>query len=352
MSTHTIRLAAVQASSVFLDRAGSVEKAIRLIREAGERGVSVLGFPEGFIPEHPLWYHYYAASSARAYSFAKRLSENAIEVPGPEIRAIADAAREAGVFVVMGCCERIPRRPGTLYNTLVFIDEHGRIVGRHRKLVPTLGEQLVHTPADTLGLEVHPSAGGAMVSGLMCGENSNPLATFTLNAEGTNVHVASWPTHFDVFRDMRETIHMVSRSLAYQLKAFVINAIGTVSDEMLAELPVDDEQREWLAAQSGGATIVGPRGQVVAGPMEPGEGLLVAEVDVDDVIVPKFVHDFGGRHYNRFDLLRVELGSGEPEPFRRARVATRERPAELDRGYDLGELQPFGDLAIEPGAVD
>lgn len=169
-----VRLAAVQASSVFLDKDATVEKAIGIIREAGEKGVSILGFPEGFIPEMPLWYFYHPATSGKAFGFTKRLAENAITVPGPEILSIADAAKEANVFVVIGVCERLADRPGVLYNTQVFIDEHGHIVGRRRKLMPTVGEILVHTPANSLDLAAYPAADGARVSGLLCGENSNP----------------------------------------------------------------------------------------------------------------------------------------------------------------------------------
>lgn len=110
----------------------------------------------------------------------------------------------------------------------------------------------------------------------------------------------------------------VSRSLAYEMKPFVINAVGSVSQDMLDQLPVDDDQRSWLATQSGGAAIYGPRGNIVAGPMEPGEGLLVADVHIDDLTVPKIIQDFGSHRYNRFDLLRLEINSGQLEPIRDA----------------------------------
>ena len=77
-----VKVAAVQAASVFLDREGSTEKACRLIREAGKNGARVIGFPEGFIPAHPVWYHHHAATGAIANRLAVELFKNSVEIPG------------------------------------------------------------------------------------------------------------------------------------------------------------------------------------------------------------------------------------------------------------------------------
>ena len=83
-----VKVAAVQAASVFLDREGSTEKACRLIREAGKNGARVIGFPEGFIPAHPVWYHHHAATGAIANKLAVELFKNSVEIPGPETDAL------------------------------------------------------------------------------------------------------------------------------------------------------------------------------------------------------------------------------------------------------------------------
>ena len=348
MADREIKLAAVQAAPIFLDRDATVDKACALIREAGEAGADIIGFPEGFVPTHPLWYHFHPATSREAFAFSKRLSENALVVPGRETKRLAAAAAEAGTFVVMGICEALPDRPGTLYNTLIFLDQEGQLVGRHRKLVPTLGERLVHAPGDALGLRAYPTS-LARVAGLMCGENSNPLATFALDADAANVHVASWPSHFNLGVDMREIILMASRSLAYQIKAFVINAVGEVSDQMLKDLPATEEHRTFLEARRGGASIIGPWGNVLAGPLDAGEQILYAEVDLDDLTVPKAIQDFGG-HYNRFDLLQLELHPGEYQNVTR-------RPSSLVSGGpgvsgETPEALAGGQPSVTGGRVD
>lgn len=311
----TVRLAAIQASPSFLDLKGSVAKAVSLIAEAGRNGADIIGFPEGFIPTHPLWYHFHPASSPEAQAFSRRLAINSIDVPGPDVDTICRAAGDAGVFVVMGVCERETGRIGTLYNSLLFIDSDGKLVGRHRKLMPTLGERLVHCRGDAEGLRAFPTGLGLNVSGLMCGENSNPLAAYALDAQGANVHVASWPSHFQIGANISDIVQMVTRALAYQMKVFIINAVSVINEQMLNELPVTQAHRDYMAGQGRGSSIVGPSGEFLAGPMGSEEGILYADVDRDALVSPKIVQDFAG-HYNRFDLLSLSVTRKVPRSLK------------------------------------
>src|SRR5690606_3085086 len=136
----TVRVAAVQAAPVFLDREASIEKACRLIREAGEGGAKVIGFPEGFIPGHPLWYHFHPATTSESRRMAAELFKNSVEIPSAATDALCAAARDAGAYVVMGLCEKMPGTFGTMYNSQLFISPQGKIIGKHQKLVPTSGE--------------------------------------------------------------------------------------------------------------------------------------------------------------------------------------------------------------------
>jgi aliphatic nitrilase len=195
-----VRVAAVQAASVFLDREGSTEKACRLIREAGAQGARVIGFPEGFIPAHPVWFHHHAATAGTSNKLSVELFKNSVEIPGAETEALCAAARDANAYVVIGVCEKLPNTLGTLFNTQLYIGPDGSLIRKHQKIMPTVGERLVHTGGhgDTFGVfatEFGPA------SGLICGENSNPLAIFALIAEGTRIHVMSWPNHFPTSGD-------------------------------------------------------------------------------------------------------------------------------------------------------
>ena len=306
----TTRLAAVQAASVFLDREGSVEKACRLIAEAGREGAEIVGFPEGFIPAHPIWFHFQPASGPVSMQLAAKLFKNAVEVPSAETDALGQACREAGVIAVVGLCEKEAGTTGTMYNTQLLIDRDGSIIGRHRKLVPTLGERIVHAPGggDTMtAVSTHLGPLGA----LACGENANPLAAFVLAVQSVVVHIAAWPSLFSVGVDMIDAIEARTRGLAQTLRCFVVNSIGVVDEAAIEACAATDEDRAAMrvAAEAGGSSILNPRGGYAAGPMAGGEGILYADVDLEDVLIPKIAMDLGG-HYNRFDVFQVSLDTG------------------------------------------
>lgn len=310
-----LRVAAVQAAPVFLDREGSTRRAIEYIEEAGRRDLDLVVFPEGFIPAHPVWYHFSPATSQESLTMAARLFENSVEIPGPMTDGLCEAARSADVNVVIGVCERRPETSGTMYNTQLFIDRHGGIAGKHQKLMPTVGERLVHTGGwgDTLHAV---DFGVAKVSGLICGENSNPLAIFSLSAESPHIHAASWPNHFSKNEhSMADVVLMASRSLAYKANCFVVNACGTVSEEMIEELATSDSDKDFLSnpEKSGGSCVIDANAMVIAGPM-PGdqEGFLEANVDLSLCVQSKLVHDYSG-HYNRPDIFTLRVSRRVPE---------------------------------------
>ena len=312
-----IRVAAVQASPIFLQREATVEKACALIKEAAEDGARVVGFPEGFIPGHPLWYHFHPATSPHSMKLATELFKNSVEIPSPATDALCQAARAAKAHVVMGLCEHRSGTFGTMYNTQLFIDDEGRILGKHQKLVPTVGERLVHTGGYGDTLRAFETKFGRF-SGLICGENSNPLAIFAITAEGTMIHVASWPNHRNKGADFPASDRAASagRAVAMMSKAFVINVLGALNEEMIDMLAANDEDRAFLRNpnNSGGSTIINPQSVVIAGPMGNEEGILYADIDLEACVREKVTHDVAG-HYNRADIFNVRLNRTAPSLY-------------------------------------
>lgn len=311
-----VRGAAVQAAPVFLDRDATLSKAVGLIEEAGANGAQIVGFPEGFIPAHPIWFHFHAGTGSVGTRLSTELFRNSIEVPGPEVAVLADAAKRAGTYVVMGVCEKRPGTFGSMYNTQVFISPERGYVGKHQKIVPTVGERLVHAPGGPETFGVFDSPFGP-VSGLMCGENSNPLAIFALTSDATRIHVMAWPNHFPrPAVPMPEISMTAARNFAQMSKAWVISASAVVDDRVREMLATGDEDSGFLLREDigGGSCIVAPNTSVVAGPTVGNEELILyADMDLDAGITMKLRHDLAG-HYNRPDMFRL-LVNRAPAPL-------------------------------------
>lgn len=298
-----IKLAAVQAAPVLFNKEATTAKVCSLILEAGRSGAQVIGFPEGFIPGHPGWVEVLPLSGEPATSLFLEQFEQSVEVPGPETDAIAAACKEAGIYAVVGINERRPNTTGTLFNTQLFFGPDGSLLHKHQKYVPTVGERLIHAPGGT-GSAASVATPFGTLSGLICGENGNPLAQYSLGLDYPVAHVASWPSHFGPGSDLQAMVHTISGGLATSLMCYVINSVALVGDDALERYGTAPEVNEFLRAEQTKrrATIVGPGGAIVAGPLEDeGEGILYAEVGKNALIKGKYGLDYAG-HYNRPEL--------------------------------------------------
>jgi predicted amidohydrolase len=170
MSRSTVKVAAVQAAPVFLDLEASLQKALGLLEKAAAEGARLAVFPEAFLPAWPAWVDEVLPGEDQAWHL--RLLEESVVVPGPVTERLGAAARETGMDLVIGVNER-EEHGGTVYNTILYFDAHGRLLGRHRKLVPTHAERLVWGMGDGSDLRVHQTAVGR-VGGLICWENYMP----------------------------------------------------------------------------------------------------------------------------------------------------------------------------------
>src|SRR5689334_10283101 len=133
------RVAVVQATPIFLNRAATVDKACELIAAAGGEAARLIVFPEAFIPTYPNWvWNIPSGENSVLNELYTELLDNAVTIPSDATEALCHAAKQANAYVVMGMSERNSEASGaSLYNTLLYIDDQGRILGKHRKLVPT-----------------------------------------------------------------------------------------------------------------------------------------------------------------------------------------------------------------------
>lgn len=312
MEYPTFRAAAVQAAPVFLDTAATIAKSSDLIAEAGAHGAKLVVFPEVFVPGYPYWN--WTMTPVAGSPWFERLFKAAIDIPGPEIDALCEAARAAGAYVVMGVNERDPYSMGTLYNSLVFISDQGELMGVHRKLVPTWAEKLTWAGGDGSSLRVYETSIGRL-GGLACGENTNTLARFALLAQGENVHTANYialPTAPADY-DMVEAIKVRAMAHSFEGKVFTIVACSAITPEIVDAVAHDEQSRLMLERpHSAVSCIVGPDGRLIGEPLIDAEGIVYADIDLNKCIQPKQMHDIIG-HYNRFDVFNLQVNRA-PQP--------------------------------------
>jgi len=298
-----LTVAAVQAAPIFLDREATVAKACALIREAGAGGARLAVFPEAFIPAYPLWvWHIPAGETHVLRELYTELLANAVAIPSDVTDRLCRAAREAGAGVVIGVNEVNAEASGsTLYNTLVFIDADGTLLGRHRKLVPTAGERLVHAQGDASGLQVYPATIGRL-AGLICWENYMPLARYALYARGVQLYAA--PTW-----DRGEPWLSTLRHIAKEGRVYVIGSCsamrkGDIPDRFGFKGRFLGGVEEWL--NPGDSAIVSPDGKMIAGPVRNEEKILQARIDLREVHGPRWQLDVAG-HYARPDIFSLTV---------------------------------------------
>jgi len=310
------KAAAIQDSPVFLNREATVEKSCRLIEEAAGKGAELIAFPEVYIPAYPWWHR--LDNPYRGHKYFRELVKNSVEIPSPAMDRVCECARKVNAYVVMGINERVPETLGTLYNTNVLIDRKGKILGAHRKLVPTFAEKITWGGGDGSTLKVYSTELGKLGM-LNCGENTNPLARYALIAQGEQVHIANYPGQpkgDEAQYDLAHAIEIRSAAHAFEGKLFNVVSCSVFSPEIAKALGDTEEKRRMVTNGSTGLTaIYGPDGKHLAGPLGPNEeGMVLAEIDIEKIIVPKLQHDIVG-HYQRFDVLSLNLNRRPLKPI-------------------------------------
>jgi len=295
-------VSAAQAAPVFLDRDATIAKACALIDEARSNGARLLAFPEAFVPAYPDWVWTVPAKEKRLLNaLYGELLAQAVTVPGPATDRLCDAARRARLHVVIGINELNADASGTsLFNTLLYIDDAGRILGAHRKLVPTGGERLVWAQGDGSSLSAF-ATGIGRIGGLICWENYMPLARYAMYASGTQIYVAAtW--------DYGEPWGSTLRHIAKEGRTFVIGCTMALrrSDvpERFGFVDRYPSDREWI--NPGASAIVDPEGRVVAGPLVKQEGIVTADIDIEMTRGPRWILDVAG-HYARPDVFQLKI---------------------------------------------
>lgn len=291
--------AVVQIASIPADPMATAEKAAAQLREAAAKGAKLVVFPEALIGGYPKGASFGAPIGMRKpegrEAFA-RYHAAAIDLDGPEVALLEEAAAETGAFAVVGVIER---DGATLYCTALYFDGDKGLVGKHRKLMPTAGERLIWGFGDGSTMPVFKTEMGT-IGAVICWENYMPALRMHMYHQGVSLYCA--PT-----ADDRDTWLPTMQHIALEGRTFVLTACQHITR---AAYPAEHESQlgydPGLVMMRGGSAIVSPLGRVLAGPDFGGETILYAQIDPAEVMRAKYDFDATG-HYARPDVFSLTV---------------------------------------------
>ncbi|ANY70263.1 nitrilase [Paenibacillus sp. BIHB 4019] len=304
MEHHKVKVGVVQAAPSLLDKQSAFKQIAAYAGEASRQGVKLLVFPEVFISGYPRGMTFgnrVGSRTAEGREDFRRYAESAITIPGEDTDRLGEIAAENGLYLIVGALERDQEFSGaTLYNSIVYVGPDGRLLGKHRKLIPTAAERLLWGQGDGSTLTVIPTPFGR-IGGLICWENYMPLARTAMYAKGIDIFIT--PT-----ADARDTWQSTIRHIACEGRCYVLSsnqfATKSLYPKDLASFAELEQMDEVLSR--GGSAIVGPLGEYIAEPVYGREALLVAELDMSKIAESRFDFDVVG-HYSRPDVFQLHV---------------------------------------------
>ncbi|MGV7960246.1 Nit6803 family nitriliase [Photorhabdus tasmaniensis] len=292
-----VKAAAVQCSPVLYSQVATVKKICDIILELGKQRVQFAVFPETVVPYYP-YFSFVQPPFAMGKEHLKLLNESVV-VPSEATLAIGQACLEASMVVSIGINERAG---STIYNAQLLFDADGSIIQHRRKITPTYHERMVWGQGDGSGLRAINSAVGRIGS-LACWEHYNPLARFSLMADGEQIHASMFPGSLvgQVFADQ---INATIQHHALESGCFVVNATAWLHPEQQQQIMQDTGCD--IGPISGGCftAIVSPEGKFLAKPITQGESYCIADLDFNLIDKRKRMMDSIG-HYSRPELLSL-----------------------------------------------
>jgi amidase/nitrilase len=314
-----VNVAIAQISPVFMNKEATIDKTCKAIEEAGKNKAELVVFSETHIPGYPYWRGCNPISlwSENQIEYMK----NSVKIPSTDTDTLADSCKGANITAIIGCTE-MSDIPGsnTLYNTILYINNQGEIMGRHRKLMPTHGERTVWAPGDARDLKTFQTNVGTL-GGLICYEHHMTLLKAAMAYMGEEIHCALWDGYW--YMDWHpgkkrrykhgDDYHLCDidyaiREYAIETQNFVLSACQYIPDN---EMPQDTQD---FNIASGGSSIVNPAGVYITEPTFEQETILYAKLEQDDRRHTKAYLDAMG-HYARWDVLRLDMRGESNQPF-------------------------------------
>ena len=295
-----VKVCLVQDSPIFFDKAKTIDKIEDLTKEYARLGCELIVFPESFIPGYPRGFSFGTKIGSRTKEGRNLYSEyhkNSLDIESNDLKRLEKLAKSENVYLIIGITEK-QNTNGSLYCSMLYISPTDGLLGVHRKIKPTGTERIIWSEAAGESLVTFQTKIGKL-GGLICWENYMPLARMSMYNKGVEIYIA--PT-----ADSREQWTATMQHIAMEGRCFVLGCNQFFKKSMYPEKYQTFVQDEPENICRGGSVIVSPLGKIIAGPLFDKAGVIIAELDLEEINLSKLDFDVIG-HYSRNDIFQFNV---------------------------------------------
>jgi nitrilase len=301
----TIKVAVVQDAPVFFDKEKTLQKVETITKQYAKEGCNLIVFPESFIPGYPRGFSFGATIGSRTDEGRQQYADyynNSFDLESDDLTRLVTLSKEQNIYIVIGVTEK-QQNNGSLYCSMIYLSPTHGLLGVHRKIKPTGTERLVWAEAGAESLVTFDTKIGKL-GGLICWENYMPLARMSMYLKGVEIYIA--PT-----ADSREQWTATMQQIALEGRCFVLGCNQYMTTSMYPDKYKDEVANQDENFCPGGSVIVSPLGKIMEGPLFNKAGVLIAELDLEDIKRSKLDFDVIG-HYARKDIFDFNV-KGQPD---------------------------------------
>lgn len=242
--TRNVKIAIGQMKPVQGDTTSNLQKAITMTREAAENGADIISFPE-------LFYQGYHPSAEEMQMLAE-------PVDGPMVQTLCKVAKEKGIYIIGGYAESV-KIAGRIYNSAIFINDKGEVIGNMRKVYLWGAEKLKFREGNEFPVFDTPMG---KIGIMICYDMEFPEPMRIMALKGAEIVFG--PSVWSIPAQTRWNVDLAAGAL---YNVFFTVGPNTVGDN-----------------SCGLSKVVGPNGEVLAQASKDEEEILYCDIDLNDVI--------------------------------------------------------------------
>ena len=284
-----VKVGAVSLASHYLNANKSADDVVASIKKAHADGVKILSFPEAFLGGYPLWnYVEKTINVADGEKHKAEFIKGAIDLTGKELKKIKKAAKKYDMGVVIGANLRgTGATKNQVYNAVIMINEHGKILNVHKKTSASHTERQYWTAGDAASIK-NVTMQGLEVTAVQCWEARNPLTVSQLALNAPDV--VFLPTQDFYHEEIGGSYHVEMRYIGRNVHSYVFSS-SIMFDWKELEKGFPKLAEEWKKVLPpglpklfpGGASAVGPKGNIIETTKPFESKIVTAIVDTDKI---------------------------------------------------------------------